>query len=57
VNGQLDMGLRRLPKLAAPQLAASMRAHIEATRAEGLALCRREGGLRAGADWVIRADV
>lgn len=56
VNGQLDMGLRRLSKLKDPHLAASLRTHIEVLRADGLTLCRREGGLRAGADWVIRAE-
>ncbi len=56
VNGQLDMGLRRLRGLDDRSLAAGLEAHIARVRNEGLALCRRDGGLRAGADWVIRAE-
>ncbi len=52
VNGQLDMALRRLKKVA-PGLAAPLRERIEALRAEGLALCQERGGLRAGHDYVI----
>lgn len=57
VDGQLDMALRRLPKLADRTLAASLQARIETVRAAGLAMCRQEGGLKAGADWVICAEV
>ena len=56
VNGQLDMALRRLPKLADRRLADTLGDHIERLRVAGLELCRQEGGLRAGADWVIRAE-
>lgn len=56
VNDQLDMALRRLPRLADPALAETLRGRVESLRAEGLALCRRENGLKAGADWVIRAE-
>lgn len=56
VNGQLDMGLRRLPRLADRTLAKSLARRVEGLRSEGLELCRREGGLKAGADWVIRAE-
>jgi len=56
VNGQLDMALRRLPKLTDRALADSLGAAIARLREQGLDLCRDEGGLRAGADWVIRAE-
>ena len=56
VNGQLDMALRRLPKLADRRLADALTDHVERLRVAGLELCRKEGGLRAGADWVIRAE-
>lgn len=55
VNGQLDMSLRRLPKLTDQALAASLERRIEKLREEGLALCRAEDGLRHGADYVIAA--
>lgn len=55
VNDQLDMAVRRLPKLAAPAVADAMREAIEDARTEGLALCRRESGLACGADYVIAA--
>ena len=57
VNGQLDMALRRLPRLTDQDFAASLGRRLERLRAEGLDLCRREGGLKAGADWAIRAEV
>lgn len=56
IDGQLDMGLRRLGALDDPSLAAGLKGHIARVRDEALALCRRDGGLRAGADWVIRAQ-
>lgn len=56
VNSQLDMALRRLPKISDATLAEALRGRIEALRAEGLALCRRDGGLRAGHDWVIACE-
>lgn len=55
VNGQLDMGLRRLPRIEDRRLAESLGDAIERMREEGRDLCRREGGLKAGADWVIQA--
>lgn len=56
VNSQLDMGLRRLPKISDQALAEALGGRIEALRTEGLDLCRREGGLRAGHDWVIACE-
>lgn len=59
VHGQLDMALRRLPRIADPALAGALAGRIEALREQGVALCRREDGLRHGADYVIacaRAD-
>ncbi len=56
VNSQLDMALRRLPKIPDAGLAAALDGRIEALRAEGLALCRRDGGLRAGHDWVVACE-
>lgn len=56
VEGQLDMALRRLNRLNDRRLAAGLEAHVAHLREEGLALCRKEGGLRVGADWVIRAE-
>lgn len=55
VNGQLDMARRRLPRIADQGLAERLGQSIERLRDEGLTLCRREDGLRSGADWVIRA--
>jgi hypothetical protein len=57
VHGQLDMALRRLPKIADSDLAAGLRTRIEALRARGVALCRAEDGLRHGADYVIACTV
>lgn len=56
VDNQLDMALRRLPKVEGPGLRAALAAEIEATRQAALALCRREGGLRHGADYVIACE-
>lgn len=55
VNGQLDMAVRRVEQFEDRALAEAMSGRIEALRAEGLALCRREDGLRFGADYVIAA--
>lgn len=55
VNGQIAMARRRLSKLADRDLAASLEAHLHRLREQGLILCRSEDGLRAGADWVIKA--
>ncbi len=57
VNGQLDMARRRLPKIPDRRLAETLLQSIEALRERGLDLCDRAGGLRCGADWVIRAVV
>lgn len=53
VNGQLDMAVRRLDRIQDRQVAASLAGAIEGLRAEGLALCAAEGGLRHGHDYVI----
>lgn len=53
VNSQLDMALRRLPKIADPGAAAGLQASIESLREHGLRVCRQEGGLRYGADYVL----
>lgn len=57
INSQLNMGLRRLPKLADRALASALADHAEALRAEGLALCEAEGGLRCGYDYVISCTI
>ncbi len=57
VDSQLDMGLRRLSKLEDRNLAQALTTRIEDLRARGQTLCRQENGLRAGADWVIRAVI
>ncbi len=56
INSQINMGLRRLPKLADRALAAALESHAETMRAEALALCEAEDGLRAGYDYVIAAE-
>lgn len=53
VHSQLDMTLRRLPKLADKALAGALRDQVETLRARGIDLCRKENGLRHGADYVI----
>lgn len=53
VNGQLDMALRRLPKIADTGLAAALRDRIEALREQGVRVCREQNGLRHGADYVL----
>lgn len=57
INSQLNMGLRRLPKLADRALASALADHAEALRAEALAHCETEGGLRCGYDYVISCAV
>lgn len=55
VHGQLDMALRRLPRIADQAVAAALSDQIEALRVRALEHCRREGGLRAGSDYVLAA--
>jgi hypothetical protein len=55
VNGQLDMCLQRLPKLADRELARALESRVERLRREALALCEVERGLVHGCDWVIAA--
>lgn len=57
VNGQLDMCLRRLPRFASAELAASMREEIERVRARALHVLQRENGLPHGSDYVIAAEL
>lgn len=56
VNSQLDMGLRRLAKIADRDLAAALEGRIADLRATALALVAAEGGLRHGFDYVIAAE-
>lgn len=53
VNGQLDMALLRLPKIADAGLASSLRDAIETLRERGVRVCREHDGLRHGADYVL----
>lgn len=53
VNGQLDMAVRRLDRIRDRGVADSLAREIERLRAEGLALCAAQGGLRHGHDYVI----
>lgn len=53
VHSQLDMALRRLPKIADAGTAAALKDSIESLRERGLRVCRQEGGLRHGADYVL----
>jgi hypothetical protein len=53
VHGQLDMGVRRLPRIPDRRLAEALGAQIEEMREQAVLLCRQEGGLRCGADYVI----
>lgn len=54
IHGQLDMAVRRLPKVDVA-LRKGLAARIEALRRQASQTCRREGGLRSGADYVIAA--
>lgn len=56
INSQLNMGLRRLPKLADRALASALAANAESLRTQALALCETDGGLRCGYDYVISCD-
>lgn len=56
VNGQLDMTLRRLPKLADRALADRLADTVQEVRLRGLALCEARGGLRHGADYVVACE-
>jgi len=53
VNGQLDMAVRRLDRIPDRDAARGLARAIEHLRAEGLALCEAQGGLRCGHDYVI----
>lgn len=56
INGQLDMGLRRLPKVPDRALASALEGRIETLRGQALDLARRDGALRHGFDYVIAAE-
>lgn len=56
VDGQLNMAVRRLPRIPDHALAERLATTIKDLRSRGRDLCRAEGGLRCGADWVIRAE-
>jgi len=55
VNAQLDMCIHRL-HLVPDDLRDSLKAHVEALRAQALALEARLGGLRHGFDYVVTAE-
>lgn len=57
VHSQLDMGLRRVGRIADRSLAEGLRSRIETLRTRAIALCREEDGLRHGADYVIACTV
>lgn len=56
VDSQLDMGLRRLDRIADRALADALRNRIETVRAAAIALCEKESGLAHGFDYVIAAE-
>jgi hypothetical protein len=56
VDGQLDMAVRRLPKIADRALAEALAGRIEALRAEGHQLAKSGDGLHVGFDYVIAAE-
>ena len=56
VHGQLDMAIRRLSKVD-PSLAQPLAAKVQDLRHEACDVCRRDGGLRSGFDYVIEARV
>lgn len=56
VNSQLDMAVRRLPKLEDQRLAASLAQRIEDLRGEALAFCAKADGLRHGFDYVMACE-
>jgi hypothetical protein len=57
ISGQLDMALRRLPKIADGRLREAMAGEIEAIRCEAVELCRAHNGLRHGFDYVIACEL
>ncbi|MFC4728247.1 class I SAM-dependent methyltransferase [Coralloluteibacterium thermophilus] len=56
VDGQLDMCLRRLPRLHDPALETALRHRIETLRARAHAVIEQDGALRHGADYIVAAD-
>lgn len=56
VDGQLNMALRRLPKIPDQALARALADRIEALREEGHRLDREGDGLHVGFDYVIAAE-
>jgi hypothetical protein len=55
IDGQLDVCLRKLPRMADPSVAASLREHINELRARALAVCARDKGILFGSDHVVAA--
>lgn len=56
IDGQIDMSVRRLPRLPDPALVAPMGAYLEALRRRAAAHAEANGGLRCGADHVVAAE-
>ncbi len=56
IDNQLNMGLRRLSKVADRTLAEALAGRIEALRAEAHAVAKAENGLAHGYDYVISAE-
>jgi hypothetical protein len=56
IDGQIDMSVRRLPRLPDPALVAPMGAYLEALRRRATAHAEANGGLRCGADHVVAAE-
>ncbi|MDR6990915.1 class I SAM-dependent methyltransferase [Luteimonas sp. 3794] len=56
VDGQLDMCIRVLERVADRQLAAALHAHVDTLRMEAHLRIAEDGGLRTGHDYVIAAE-
>lgn len=56
VNGQLDMALRRLPRIKDRPLARSLDETIAEVRERAQRLCVEQNGLRHGADYVLACE-
>lgn len=56
IDGQLDVCLRKLPLFPDAAVADALRGQVEELRARAKAACRRQDGLRFGADWVVAAE-
>lgn len=56
VNGQLDMAVRRLPRIADRDLAGRLTDAVAEVRQSALRLCAERKGLRHGADYVVACE-